>query len=156
MTGDGFGWVACSPSLERRRWLRLAAVGCAAVALALTFAVVADPTSLRASGLALALGGAIVALRHVRTADPAGELRLDAAGVFWWRPAGQDHAERLAPSGLSRWLVMFDGPGGRRCVWRDSLPAPHWRLLRAHVRWHVDRDRTESGAGRVPDQRPLQ
>ena len=154
MTGDGFGWVACSPSLERRRWLRLAAAGCAAVAVVLTFAVVADLTSLRLIGLALASGGVIVALRCARAAEPAGELRLDAAGVFWWRQAGQSHPERLAPVGLSRWLVMFDGTGGRRCIWRDSLSAAHWRLLRAHVRWHVERDRAEPSAGRVPDQRP--
>ena len=154
MTGDGFGWIACSPSLERRRWLRFAAAGCGVAALALAFAAAADMTFLRAGGLALALGGAVVALRHARAVDPAGELRLDAAGAFWWRQAGQDPAERLVASGLSRWLVMFEGAAGRRCIWRDSLPATHWRLLRAHVRWHVDRDRAESGAGGVPGQRP--
>jgi hypothetical protein len=156
MTGDGFGWVACSSSLERRRWLRFAAVGCIAVAVALLFAVVADPTPLRVGGLALAVGGAVLALRQAQAADPAGELRLDAAGVFWWRPVGQDQPERLAATGLSRWLVMFDGAGSRRCIWRDSLPATHWRLLRAHVRWHVERDRAGSRGARVPAQRPDQ
>lgn len=152
MAGDGFGWIACTPSLERRRWLRVAAIGCGAVALALLAAAIHESSPLRGGGLTLAIIGAVVALRRSRAAEPPGELRLDAAGVFWWRDVGQAQAERLRANGLSRWLAEFDGPSGRHCIWRDSLPAAQWRILCACVRWHVDRDRPRSRAEGGPDQ----
>lgn len=155
MTGNGFAWVTCNPSLERRRWLRLATAGCGAIAVALAVAAVADPSAARVAGLALAIGGALLALGRERAADQPGELRLDVDGTFWWRQAGESESERLTAAGLSYWLAVFVGPGGRRCVWRDSLPPAHWRILRACVRWHVDRDRAGSAAtGRAPDQFP--
>jgi hypothetical protein len=152
MTGAGFSWVDLAASRERRRWLVLASIGCTLIAGILVVALLHEASVARTGGLALAVAGAVLALRRARSPECPCEVRLDPTGVLWRRHRALDADQALRAVGLSRWVASFEGPDGTLCLWRDSLPADRWRMLRAHIRWHVDRRpaTARDGSGGLP------
>lgn len=139
MAAVGFSWVDLAASRVRRRWLLLASFGCALVSVILGMALLHEPSLGCAAGMIVAAAAAVLALRRARSPERPLEVRLDPAGTLWRRHRGLQAPDALRAVGLSSWVAVFDGPDGPLCLWRDSLSAEQWRMLRAHIRWHVDR-----------------
>ena len=142
MAGAGFGWTALRASLERRRWLRAAALLSAALALLLLAAVWLDPHALRALAAAAAvLAAAWAGFESGRAPSPFA-LHIDADGAIWGRVEGAVEPSpplRLRPGVVASRLVTLAGDGITAAVWRDALPASEFRRLCVHARWHLER-----------------
>jgi hypothetical protein len=127
--------------MREKRWLQLATVTCALVAVLLAVAALAlDPRHPLRVGTAavLALAAALWGAWQLRVAGaPATEIRI-RDGIVWLRnrePEPEARKERARCVFAAPWLITFRFGSNYVGLWPDSLPPDAFRRVHACVRW---------------------
>jgi hypothetical protein len=135
------GWTVLRPSMRERRWLQLATVTCALVAVLLTVAALAlDPRHpLRVGTAALfALVAVLWGVRQLGAREAAAtEIRIrDGNVLLRGTGTGPEAREEVARCVFAApWLITFRFGSKYVRLWPDSLPADAFRRVHACVRW---------------------